>query len=41
MSGDYEKLEINPPKIPYFQKRSDNNSNWLDLLINNICSITN
>jgi len=30
MSGDFETLEINQPKIKYFQKRSDNNSEWLD-----------
>ncbi len=30
MSGDYEILEINQPKIKYFQKRSTNNTEWLD-----------
>ena len=36
MSGDYETLEINQPKISYFQKRSENNTEWLDKLINEI-----
>ena len=36
MSGDYETLEINQPKISYFQKRSENNTEWLDELINKI-----
>ena len=36
MSGDYETLEINQPKITYFQKRSENNTEWLDELINQI-----
>ena len=36
MSGDYETLEINQPKITYFQKSSENNSEWLDELINQI-----
>ena len=36
MSGDYETLEINQPKISYFQKRSENNKEWLDKLINEI-----
>ena len=34
MSGDYETLEINQPKISYFQKRSEHNTEWLDELIN-------
>ena len=36
MSGDYETLEINQPNITYFQKRSENNKEWLDELINKI-----
>ena len=36
MSGDYETLEINQPKISYFQKRSENNTEWLEKLINEI-----
>ena len=36
MSGDYETLEINQPNITYFKKRSKNNTEWLDELINQI-----
>ena len=36
MSGDYETLEKNQPKISYFNKRSENNTEWLDQLINQI-----
>ena len=36
MSGDFETLEINQPKISYFQKKSENNTEWLDKLINEI-----
>ena len=41
MSGDYETLEINQPKISYFQKRSKNSSEWLDELINKIEDVKN
>ena len=41
MSGDYETLEINQPKITYFQKRSKNNTEWLDELINQIEDMKN
>ncbi len=41
MSGDYETQEINQPKIRYFQKRSENNSEWLDELINQIEDMKN
>ena len=41
MSGDYETLEINQPKITYFQKRSENNTEWLDELINQIENMKN
>ena len=41
MSGDYETLEINQPKISYFQKRSANNTEWLDELINKIENMKN
>ena len=42
MSGDYETLEINQPKITYFQKRSENNNTeWLDELINQIEDMKN
>ena len=40
MSGDYETLEINQPKITYFQKRSENKK-WLDELINQIEDMKN
>ena len=33
MSGDYESLEINQPKITYYKK---DNTEWLDELINKI-----
>ena len=41
MGGDYETLEINQPKISYFQKRSENNKEWLDELINKIEDMKN
>jgi len=41
MSGDYETLEINEPNIKYFQKRSENNTEWLDVLINQIEDMKN
>ena len=41
MSGDYETLEINQPKIAYFQERSENNTKWLDELINQIEDMKN
>ena len=41
MSGDYETLEINQPKISYFQKRCEDNSEWLDELINKIEEMKN
>lgn len=41
MSGDYETLEINQPKIKYFLKRSENNKEWLDELINQIENMKN
>ena len=41
MSGDYETLEINQPKITYLQKRSENNTVWLDELINQIEDMKN
>ena len=41
MSGDYETLEINQPKISYFKKRSENNTEWLDELINKIEEMKN
>ena len=41
MSGDYETLEINQPIISYFQKGSENNTEWLDELINKIEEMKN
>ena len=41
MSGDYETLEINQPNITYFQKKSENNTEWLDELINQIEDMKN
>ena len=41
MSGDYETLEINQPKIKYCQTRSENNTEWLDELINQIEDMKN
>ena len=41
MSGDYETLDINQPKISYFQEKSENNTEWLDKLINKIESMKN
>ena len=36
MSGDYETLEINQPKISYFKKRSEDNTLWLNEIINKL-----
>ena len=41
MSGDYETLEVNQPKISYFQKRLKNNTERLDELINQIEDMKN
>ena len=41
MSGDYETLEINQPKISYFQKGAENNTEWLDKMINKIEDMKN
>ena len=41
MSLDSETLEINQSKISYFQIRSENNTEWLDELINKIEDIKN
>ena len=41
MSGDYETLENNQPNISYFQKRSEDNTEWLDELINKIEDMKN
>ena len=39
MSGDYETLEINQPKITYLKPK--NNIEWLDELINKIDDMKN
>ena len=41
MSGDYETLEINQPKISYIHSKSLNNIKWLDELINQIEEMKN
>ena len=41
MSGDYETLEINQPKISYFQGRSEVDKEWLEELINKIDDMKN
>ena len=41
MSGDYETLEINQPKISYSKKKSANTTEWFDELINNIEDMKN
>ena len=39
MSGDFETLEINQPKIKYL--KPEDNTGWLDKLINNIEDMKN
>ena len=39
MSGDFETLEINQPKIKYL--KPEDNTKWLDKLINNIEDMKN
>ncbi len=41
MSGDYETLESNQPKISYSKKRSENNTLWLNEMINTIKDMKN
>ncbi len=41
MSGDFETLEINQPKITYFQKSSESNTEWIDELIKQIEDMKN
>ena len=41
MSGNYETLEIKQHKISCFQKRSENNAEWLGELINKIEDMKN
>ena len=39
MSGDFETLEINQPKIKYL--KLEDNSEWLDKLLDNIEDMKN
>ena len=41
MSGDYETLEMNQPKISYFEKRSEKSTALLDELLNTIDDMKN
>jgi len=41
MSGDYETLEINQPKISYFKERTEDNTLWLNKMINKIEDMKN
>ena len=41
MSGDHETLEINQPNIKYLQKRSENNTEWLNELVKQIKDMKN
>ena len=41
MSGDFETLEINQPKISYFHLRSENKREWLDEMIKKIEDMKN
>ena len=41
MSGDYETLEVNQPKISYFKKISEDNTLWLEEIINKIEDMKN
>ena len=36
MSGDYETLERNQPKISYLKTNSEDNTLWLNEMINKI-----
>ena len=41
MSGDYETLERNQTKISYFNIRSEDNTLWLNEMINKIEDMKN
>ena len=41
MSGDYETLERNQPKISYFKTKSEDNTLWLNEMINRIEDMKN
>ena len=41
MSWDYKTLETNQPKISYFKKKSEDNTLWLNEMINKIEDMKN
>ena len=41
MSGDFETLEMNQPKISYLKEVPEKNTEWLDELINKIENMKN
>ncbi len=41
MSGDYETLRRNQPMISYFKKKSEDNTLWLNEMINKIEDMKN
>ena len=41
MSGDYETLEMNQPKISYLQRSVEDNEEWLNEMINKIEDMKN
>ncbi len=41
MIRDYETLEINQPQISYFLESAENNTEWLDEMINKIRDMIN
>ena len=41
MSGDFETHEMNQPKISNLKKKTENNTEWLDELINKIEDMKN
>ena len=41
MSGDFETLEINQPKISYFHEKLKKKTAWLDEMINKIENMKN
>ena len=41
MIRDYDTLKINQSQISYFQRRSENNAEWLDEMINKIEDMKN
>jgi len=41
MSGDFETLEFNQPKISYYKRKSENKTLWLDEMLNKIEDMMN